>query len=167
MNGEARDLEPLLPAERSFLARWGPLCSCLLLAAITLAALIPFSDKAFHIDDTLFLFAAKQIVKHPLDPYGFQLVWNTTLQPMSRVTENPPLACYYAAFVGSLAGWSERALHLAFMVPALALVFGTYRLARRCTQFPLLAALVALFTPGILVSATGIMCDTMMVALWV
>lgn len=105
MNEEAQDLEPLLPAKHSFLARWLPLYSYLLVAGVTLAALVPFSGKAFHIDDTLFLFAAKQIVKPALDPDGFQLVWKTTLQPMSRVTENPPLACYYAALVGRLAGW--------------------------------------------------------------
>ena len=86
---------------------------------------------------------------------------------MADVTENPPLASYYAALVGSVAGWSERALHLAFLVPALAVVLGTYRLALKVTRFPLLAALATLLTPGVLVSATSVMCDTMMVAFWV
>jgi hypothetical protein len=130
-------------------------------------SLIPFSAKAFNVDDTLFLFAAKQIVKQPLDPYGFQLVWNKTAERMADVTMNPPLACYYAALAGRIAGWSERALHLAFFLPALAVVLGTYRLASRCTRYPLLAALATLLTPGVLVSATSVMCDTLMVALWI
>ena len=145
---------------------WPVWRSYLILVAATLLCLIPFSGKAFHIDDTLFLFAAKQIVQHPLDPYGFNVVWNKTLERMSDVTKNPPLACYYAALVGATAGWSERALHLAFLAPALALVLGTYRLARRFTRYPLLATFATLLTPGLLVSATSVMCDTLMVALW-
>jgi hypothetical protein len=157
----------MLPASVPFLSNWSPAHSYLLLAAATILSLLPFMGEAFHVDDTLFLFAAKQIVQHPLDPYGFQLVWNKKLERMSDVTMNPPLACYYAALAGRVAGWSERALHLAFLLPTLAVVLGTYRLARRCTRFPLLAALAALLTPGVLVSATSVMCDTMMVALWI
>ena len=51
--------------------------------------------------------------------------------------------------------------------PALALVVGTYRLGLRCTRLPLLATLAALFTPGVLVSATSVMCDTTMAAFWI
>ena len=69
-------------------------------------------------------------------------------QRMADVTKNPPLACYYAAVVGRVAGWSERAFHLGFLVPALALVLGTYRLAKHFTSLPVLAALATLLTPG-------------------
>jgi hypothetical protein len=63
-------------------------------------------------------------------------------------------------------GWSERALHLAFVLPALAVIWGTYRLAERFTNSPLLAGVATLLTPGFLVSANSVMCDTMMLALW-
>lgn len=86
---------------------------------------------------------------------------------MSKVTQNPPLACYYIALVSRFVGWSERALHFAFLLPALVLVLGTYHLARRFTDSPQIAAAAVLLTPGFLVSATSVMCDTMMVALWV
>lgn len=141
--------------------------SYVLLGVLTLASLLPFSGRAFHVDDTLFVMAARQISRHPLDPYGFSLVWDTNLERMADVTKNPPLASYYEAAVGQVAGWSERAFHIAFLVPALALVLGTYRLAKHFTRFPLLAALAILLTPGILVSACSVMCDTMMLALWV
>ena len=81
-------------------------------------------------------------------------------------TQNPPLASYYIALVGSVAGWSERLMHLSFLLPALGVTLGTYRLAQRFTQNALLAAGATLLTPGFLVSATGVMCDTMMLALW-
>ncbi|MFZ0479494.1 MAG: glycosyltransferase family 39 protein [Terriglobales bacterium] len=137
------------------------------LAVLTLACLLPFSGRAFQVDDTLFIMAAHQISHHPLDPYGFNLVWNDSLERMSDVTQNPPLACYYEAVVGEIAGWSERAFHIAFLLPALALVLGTYRLAGHFTRFPLLAALATVLTPGFLVSAGSVMCDTMMAAMWV
>ncbi len=161
------DVRTMLPASVPFLSSWSPVHSYILLAALTILSLLPFLGEAFHVDDTLFLFAAKQIVQHQADPYGFQLVWNKKLERMSDVTMNPPLACYYAALAGRIAGWSEKALHLAFLLPTLAVVLGTYRLARRCTRFPMLAALAALLTPGVLVSATSVMCDMMMVALWI
>jgi hypothetical protein len=63
--------------------------------------------------------------------------FRSLLERMADVTKNPPLACYYGAAVGQVAGWSERAFHLAFLVPALALVLGTYRLAKHFTRFPL------------------------------
>lgn len=128
--------------------------------------LLPFSGRAFHIDDTLFIRAAQQIAKHPLDPYGFQINWDGVLTSMAEVTQNPPLSSYYTALVGSLFGWSERALHCGFLLVAIALVLGTYRLAERFTRTPLVAALVTLLCPGVLVSASSVMCDTMMLALW-
>ena len=147
--------------------RWSSSYSYALLGVLTIACLLPFSGRAFHIDDTLFVLAAHQISRHPLDPYGFNLIWNFSLERMAEVTKNPPLACYYGAAVGQVAGWSERAFHLAFLLPVVALVLGTYRLAKHFTRFPILAALATILTPGILVSACSVMCDTMMVALWV
>ena len=149
------------------LINWHALHSYLLLAALIVLCLSPFLGKAFQADDALFVWAAQHIVKHPLDPYGFRLVWYTTEMPMAEVTKNPPLACYYSAAVGSVAGWTETALHLAFVLPALIAILGTYHLARRFTHIPLLAAAATLLTPGFLVSSTSVMCDTLMLALWI
>lgn len=147
--------------------QWTSTHSYVLLTLLTLLCLLPFSGRAFHIDDPLFVWSGQQIAKHPLDPFGFKVLWDNYSEAMSEVTKNPPLACYYAAAVGSIAGWSERALHLGFLLPALALILGTYRLAMRFTSSPLLAAAATLFTPGIMVSAGSVMCDTMMLALWI
>jgi Dolichyl-phosphate-mannose-protein mannosyltransferase len=140
--------------------------SYILLAVAVLACLVPFSGKAFNIDDTLFVYEARQIAQHPLDPFGFKVNWFLDAIPMAYETRNPPLASYYSAAAAVFVGWSERALHLAFLLPALATVWGTYRLARRLTNSPLLAAVATLLTPGFLVSANSVMCDTMALALW-
>src|SRR5580692_4017691 len=138
----------------------------ILLAVAVLTCLAPFSGKAFNIDDTLFVYEARQIAQHPLDPFGFKVNWFLDAVPMAYETKNPPLAAYYIAAAASGVGWSERALHFAFLLPALAVVLGTCRLARRLTDSPLLAAVATLLTPAFLVSANSVMCDTLMLALW-
>jgi hypothetical protein len=143
-----------------------PRATRILLIAATLVCLLPFIGKPFNIDDPLFIWTAKQIVQHPADPYGFSLVWYATEMPMSHVTKNPPLASYYAAMIGSWTNWSEVVLHLAFLLPAVVVVLGTYELARELTGRPLLATAVTLAAPGFLVSCNSVMCDIPMLALW-
>jgi 4-amino-4-deoxy-L-arabinose transferase-like glycosyltransferase len=136
------------------------------LTVLTCACLLPFLGEAFHVDDTLFVWAAKHIAQHPLDPYGFSVVWYGTEMPMSEVTKNPPLAAYILALVGSWAGWSEQVLHLTFLVFSVAVILGVYELARDMTRSPVLAACLTLATPGFLVSATSVMSDVPMLAAW-
>ena len=141
--------------------------SAAILAAATVLCLMPFIAKAYHIDDPLFLWAARHIQEHPLDPYGFTVNWRPTSMPMAEVSKNPPLASYYIALAASAVGWSEPMLHLAFMFPALGVTLGTFFLARQVGSDPLLAGLATLVSPVFLVSATGVMSDTMMLAFWV
>jgi 4-amino-4-deoxy-L-arabinose transferase-like glycosyltransferase len=86
---------------------------------------------------------------------------------MFSIMQNPPLSSYYIALMASFLGWSEPAMHGAFLVPAVAAILGTFFLARRLCNSPLLAALLLLFTSVFLVSATGVMCDVWLLALWV
>jgi hypothetical protein len=141
--------------------------ACWLLVALTLACLLPFLAKAFHMDDPLFIWTARHIRSHPVDFYGFSVDWGFEDAPMTIAMQNPPLAAYYMAAVGAILGWSERALHFGYLVPALALVMGTYCLARHFCSHPFAAALATIASPVFLLSGTGLMCDTMMAALWV
>ncbi len=138
----------------------------LLVVVIGLAVHLPFVNKAFTIDDTLFLALARQIHASPGDFFGFDVNWYGYAAPMFDVTRNPPLAGYYLAAVTAVFGWSEIACHLGFMVPALVSMVFVYLLAARMGAAPLLAALVATATPAFLVSSTTIMCDVSMLALW-
>jgi len=136
---------------------------CLIIGAV----LLPFCGKSFHMDDPLFIWTGKHLLLNPLDFYGFTVNWYGKLQPMSEVMKNPPLFSYYLALTGGLAGWSERSLHLACLLPALAVAVGTWLVAREFDAEPLLAALAGLLTPVFLLSATTVMCDVMMLAFWV
>lgn len=137
------------------------------LAALVILALAPFIAKPFSIDDPLSIWIARHIQSHPLDPYGFNANWGGTEAPMYRIEQNPPLVCYYLALVGAVLGWSEWALHGAFLLPSIAAILGTFRLARRFCCRPAWAAVLTLFAPVFLVSSTTIMCDVSMLALWV
>ena len=137
-----------------------------LLTLATLLCLAPFANKAVHIDDYLFLRSAQQILADPADPFGTIVNWYGVAMQLADVTQNPPLACYYLAAAGGLFGWSEPALHLAFLLPAIAAVLGTHALARRFCPQPVLAAAVTLMSPVFWVSATTLMCDVPMLALW-
>jgi 4-amino-4-deoxy-L-arabinose transferase-like glycosyltransferase len=143
-----------------------PLRDALLIAGLTLLALVPFSGKAIHIDDPLFVWTAEHIQTNPLDPFGFDVNWYGSTAHMSDVTKNPPLTSYYIAMVAHAFGWGERPLHVAFLVPALMIVLLTFLLAELLGARPLPAALSVLVTPAFLVSSTTLMSDTWMLALW-
>jgi hypothetical protein len=133
----------------------------------TLVFLIPFASKAFNIDEPLFLWAAKHIYSNPFDPYGFPVNWYGTEMPMYDIMKNPPLACYYITLASLLLGWSEIGLHMAFLIPAVAVVMGTYSIALYLCERPLAASLTTITTPVFIVSSVTIMCDIMMLAFWV
>jgi hypothetical protein len=144
-----------------------PTSAVLLLAAATVACLVPFLGKAFHIDDPLFVWTAQHIQSHPLNFYGFNIDWGLAPAPMYEQMQNPPLAAYYLAVAGAVLGWSEVALHSAFLLPAVAFIIGTYFLARRWCAHPFAAAVAALAAPVFLLCGSSLMCDTMMMAMWV
>ncbi len=138
-----------------------------LLSLITIILLAPFAGKAFHIDDPLYLWTAKHILKSPLNFYGFNVNWYGKEEPMSQVMKNPPLVSYYQALVGLLFGWGEVTMHLAMLVPAVFAITGVFFLARLLCRSPVEAALIALLTPVFLVSANTVMCDVFMLSFWV
>jgi Dolichyl-phosphate-mannose-protein mannosyltransferase len=152
---------PLMGKPPAKIAAW------LVLTIITLTCLCPFLGKAFHIDDPLFIWSARHIVAEPLNFYHFNVNWNGRDEAMSAVTQNPPLAAYYLALVGWLLSWSEPALHAGFLLPALAAVLGTHRLAKQFCAHPLAAALATVSAPVFLLCSTSVMCDTLMLAFWV
>jgi hypothetical protein len=134
--------------------------------AVVLAILASMSDKAFTVDDPLFLWMGAHLQTDPLDFFGFDVNWNASQLPMHEITQNPPGTGYFIAAAAWLLGWSEVALHGAFLLPAGAVAAFTWLLARRLCARPLEASLISLLTPVFLVSSTNVMCDTSMLACW-
>ncbi len=139
----------------------------LLSVALPIACLLLCINKAFHIDDTMYLWAAQQIQQHPLDFYGFDVNWHGMLNPMYEENENPPLVSYYIALVALVSGFHEIPLHLAFLIPAALVTLGTFVLARRWCANPHLAALAAALSPVFLVSGSNVMSDMLMMCFFI
>ena len=139
----------------------------LILVSVTIISLVPFASKAFNIDEPLFIWVAKHIQSRPLDFYGFKINWYGSEMDAARIIKNPPLAAYYIALVAALTGWSEIPLHLAFLLPAITAVLGTYFLAREFTQHPVAATLIGILNPVFILSGITVMCDVMMLAFYV
>lgn len=137
-----------------------------LIVVVTLL-LLPFISRAFHVDDPLFIWAAKHIQTNPADPYAFNVNWYGDIRPMWDVTKNPPITSYYIAGAASILGWSEVSLHIAFLFPSLAVVIGMFLIAQRFCKRPLVAALAGTLTPVFFVSSLTVMSDMMMLAFWV
>jgi len=146
---------------------WGLRHPYALLALLTVLALTPFLAKPFNMDDPCYVWAAQHIQLHPADPYGFNVNWCGFAQPMWVVTQNPPVMSYYLAAAALIFGWSEIGMHLACLLLAVAVILGTYRLAKSFCRQPQLAAVIVLFAPGFLVAATTVMCDVAVLAFWI
>jgi 4-amino-4-deoxy-L-arabinose transferase-like glycosyltransferase len=138
----------------------------LVLGALVVALLLPFLGKPLHVDDPFYVWVAQQIQSAPLDFFGLTVNWYGYEQPLARLNQNPPLVSYYAALWALVFGFGEVSLHAGFVLPALGLAFGVHALAQRFTQRPGLAALLCFATPVVLVSATSVMSDVLMLALY-
>ena len=159
MNAES---EPV-PLKKSWMATHPRI----VIGFILVVCLGPFVNKAIHVDDVLFVWAGEWIQHHPTDFFGSEVnIWDSTI-PMWKANCNPPLMSYFLAGVASLFGWNEIVLHLACLAVAFAAALGLYSLARMWCERPLLATLIGILTPVFLVSSTTLMCDVLMLALWV
>jgi 4-amino-4-deoxy-L-arabinose transferase-like glycosyltransferase len=146
------------PAQRP---AWRPQ---LIVVLVTLACLVPFLNKAYHMDDTLFLWIARHLGEHVTNFFGFNANWYGYAMPMHQIMQNPPGGAYFIAAAAALGGWGEVWLHSAFLLPAIAVGLGTFRLGRRLSSRPMVGALCAVLTPAFVVSATNIMADVLMLA---
>src|ERR1041385_3258896 len=131
------------------------------------ACLVPFANKAFFIDDPLFLWTAEHIRVAPAGFYDLKGNWHGLEMPMTDAMCNPPLMGFFLAFASLLVGWGEVPLHLVMLAPAIAIALGTFRLGQTCSSRPFLGAALVVLTPGFLVCSSSLMCDIMMLAFWV
>lgn len=129
--------------------------------------LAPFVTRAFHIDDPMYIWTAQHLHANPFDFYGFDVNWDGFIKSAAQENKNPPLVSYYIALVAAVAGWSELALHGGFLIPAAGLGLGIYFLARHFCSHPVIATLIAIFTPAVLVSGSSVMSDVPMLTLFV
>ena len=147
-----------------------------LILALVLGFTLPFSGKAFHIDDVYFVEVARNVLRDPLRPFsGAVALEDIDYRVFARRKEcpstfeamaHPPLVPYaLAAIAGSTGGLRERSLHFGFLVFALVAAAAMYDLARRFTARPREATLLLVSAPIFLLSAGSLMTDMPALAL--
>jgi 4-amino-4-deoxy-L-arabinose transferase-like glycosyltransferase len=136
------------------------------LLAIVLA-LSPFLDKAFTIDDTLFLRVAEHALVEPLAPMAFTYTWSDHSERMSELLANGPLGGYLLVPT-VLAGGAEWVAHLTWWVLFALAVLATVSLALRIGLPALYAAFAGVLVataPAVLALASTNMPDVPAMAL--
>jgi len=127
---------------------------------VTVCMFTPFINKAYHIDDTLFLRSAEQILKNPLRPYDVMINWFGIDQSLFSANKNPPLVSYILAFLGKIGGFGEKYIHTVFSLFPLGGAIFMYLLARKLSGNALFITLLLIASPCFWVSGTNIMCDS-------
>lgn len=129
------------------------------LLALAVLCFAPFLDKAYHVDDTVFLRISRQVLAHPARPYDFSYNWSLTPLPVWLINLHPPLNPYLLAGVGAVAGEREVPTHAAYLFLTLSSLTLMFALARRFCRHPSLPTALTLASPAFFVSSTGVMAD--------
>lgn len=137
------------------------------IVAITVIPFLFFMNKAFNIDDPVFIWPAQHILESPLDPMGLVVNWFGTAEPMYEFHHNPWLVNYYLALFGAVFGFGEVAMHGAMLLVSLAFTLGVYQFSLPLTRWPTTAVFLVWTTPVVLVSAHTVMSDMPMLAAYV
>ena len=106
----------------------------LLLTAVVLAAVIPFSSRAVFLDEHIFLQIAQSAQTHWLFPQDTPgMFFGTRIENFAAHT-HPPVGEYYLALIYRLlGGFNEVSFRILFSVFAIVAVLAFYRLAVRFT----------------------------------
>ena len=121
----AARLEPSTFRERSGSSRpWAAL-------ALAVIVLLPFLQKAYTIDDPVFLREAQNALINPLHPSAFEMVWASERHlRASEFLPGGPLAAYVLVPL-ALVDWQEWAGHLLMLAYLCIAILATTALARR------------------------------------
>ncbi len=132
--------------------------------AVSLVASLPFCNKAFHVDDTLYLEIAEQILVSPLRPFDGAINWQQVTEPAWNVSISPPGFSYWLAGWMKLGVRGEAGLHLAGTIWLVVLALAVFAWARRLGDWPVAATCIVLLNP-IVIAGQNLMLDVPMVAL--
>lgn len=139
-------------------------CKIACLSIVVVISALPFINQPVHIDDTLFLHAARNVLNNPLDPFASSINWFGDSEKFFDVFPNPPLISYYLAGIIYICGESELAMHLACLPFALMAALGMFFLSRRFGAPPFASALFLLFSPAFFTMSHTLMPDAAMCA---
>ena len=135
------------------------------LAILWLGFEIPFLSTAFRVDEPYYLAIAKQIMRYPLDPYGFQINWLGVPKLVSESFASPPLVPAWIAAWELLFPWNEYSIHVAMVSFGLLALHGLVQLSRHYQVDPSLAVLLFCYSPAFFLGSQVVMLDVPMLSL--
>lgn len=122
--------------------------------------------KAVHIDDTIYLEIARQMVANPLHPLSGEINWVNTQEPIYRISASPLLWPWLLSGVMRVMGESEIAFHLLVAIFTLAAILFFYALAEHfAPRYAMVLTALFALGPGFLPSQ-NLMLDVPMLAFW-
>ena len=114
--------------------------------ALATVVLLPFLNKAYTIDDPVFLREAQNVFVDPLHPQAFEMVWASERHMRaSEFLPGGPIVAYALVPV-ALADWQEWGGHLLMLIYLVIAVAATAVLARRFGLSPWAQQAAALLT---------------------
>jgi 4-amino-4-deoxy-L-arabinose transferase-like glycosyltransferase len=109
-------------------------------------------NKAFHIDDSFHLEAAKNIINHPLKPMSGLINWGDVPTPMYKHNQ-PPLLFYALAVTGYFFGFNEISIHFLISIfTFLSLLFFQKIILVLYHKFSSLLFVLFAFSPALIVN---------------
>ncbi|HIE53394.1 MAG TPA: hypothetical protein EYP85_16700 [Armatimonadetes bacterium] len=147
MEAETEGAVPVKPRWYWRPVTWAVLCA--------LVVGVPFLNKPYHIDDTMVLRVAEQILADPLRPFSGEINWRQDVEPIFEATTNPPFLSYYLALFIALGGFSEPLLHTAMLLFLVVLAVAVVRLSERFAAGSLWPLFFVLFSPAVVVSSNA------------
>jgi hypothetical protein len=137
------------------------------LVLFVIAADLPFVNQAFHMDDGIYLLMARNIQQKPWFPQDVPLLFEGLRGGDLASTEHPwPFTSYFLALCALIGGYSERCLHLGFLVFPMILAASMWSISAGLTRHPVLATLTLLALPVVCVLSHTLMADIPLLALW-
>lgn len=141
-----------------------PRRECVALAALVVLPQLPFLGAAVSLDGPVFLAVARRILEDPLDPFGFEMLWDPSSAQAAVFDRNPPLVSYYLAAWMAAFGESEPALHAVLLVFPLLAALCFHGIARRVAGPGLAPAALLCASPAFVLLSGAFLLDVPVLA---
>ena len=137
----------------------------LVLALIVLAGVLPFADRAFCLDEHIFLRLARSAQSNWLFPADTPVLFFGTRHADSASHTHPPVGEYFLAGIDWLMPeFNEAPYRILFAVFPIMAALAFYSVARRFARAPLMLTLLLIASPAFFVMSHTVMMDVPMLA---
>ena len=126
--------------------------------ALLLLITLPFAGRAHHVDDPLYLEAARQVLTAPLDPLSGLSFWHERPATLFDDLYNPPLTAYLMALPLAAGRGGEVPIHLAMILLAAASL-GAVSWTGEALGVPARWSILLAASPALCASAVSAMAD--------